>query len=146
EIDGNEIGLTAALVAPGVPPIGGNGIICGVSAARISDNDVISQGTVSGDGILLDVPLLPMQLDGCQILGNRVTGVGGNGIEIRTPVASAMIKQNAIERAGGGIVMTGQGAAQHLSVANNQLLQLAPTVGSLQVVLGIRLTFVATVE
>jgi hypothetical protein len=146
EIDGNEISLTGALVAPGVPPIGGNGIICGVSAARISDNDVISPGTVSGDGIMLDVPLLPMPLDGCQILGNRVTGVGGNGLEIRTPLASAMIEQNAIERAGGGIVMTGQGAAQHLSVANNRLLQLAPTVGSLQVVLGIRLTFVATIE
>ena len=146
EIDGNEIGLTGALVAPGLPVIGGTGIICGVSAARISDNDVISQGPVTGDGILLDVPLLPMPLDGCQILGNRVTGVGGNGLEIRTPLASAMIKQNAIERAGGGILMTGQGAAQHLSVANNQLLQLAPTVGSLEVVLGIRLTFVATVE
>jgi hypothetical protein len=146
EIDGNEIGVTGGLVAPGLPPVGGTGIVCGVSAARISDNDIISQGTVSGDGILLDVPLLAMPLDGCQILGNRMTGLGGNGIQIRTPLATAMIKQNTIERAGGGIVMTGQGAAAHLSVVNNQLLALAPTVGSLPVVLGMRLTFVATVE
>ena len=152
EITGNEIGVTSAPVATGSPAGGGgvtngNAIVCGVSAARIGDNDIVSQGTASADGILLDVPLLPMPLDGCQILGNRVTGVGGIGIEIRAPLASAMIKQNTIRgTGGGGIVMTGQASAQHLSIANNQLLGLAPTVGSLQVVLGIRLTFAATVE
>jgi hypothetical protein len=147
EITGNDIGVTSALVAPGLPPVAGNGIVCGVSASRISDNDVVSQGTGSADGILLDVPLLSMPLDGCQIIGNRVSGVGGIGIEIRTPVASAMIKQNTIQGTGaGGIIMTGQATAQHLSIANNQLLGLVPTVGQQQAVLGLRLTFVTAAE
>jgi hypothetical protein len=152
EITGNEIGVTSAPVATGTPAGGGgvtngNGIVCGVSAARISDNDIVSQGTASADGILLDAPLLSMPLDGCQILGNRITGVGGVGIDIRTPLASAMIKQNTIRGTGaGGIVMTGPATAQHLSIANNQLLGLVPTVGQQQAALGVRLTFIAAAE
>jgi len=58
-----------------------------------------------------------------------------------------MIKQNTIQAAGaGGIVMTGQASAQHLSIANNQLLGLVPVVGQLPSVLGIRLDFVAAAE
>jgi hypothetical protein len=118
-----------------------------VSTARVSDNDVVTQGSGSADGILLDIPLIAMLIDGCQIIGNRITGVGGIGIEIRTPLASAMIKQNTIEGAGaGGIIMTGKASAQHLSIANNQLLGLVPTVGQLQSALGIRLDFVTAAE
>ena len=153
EITGNEIVVTSAPISSGgFSGVGGgittgNGIVCGVSAARISDNDVVGQAPSSGDGILLDVPLSPMLIDGCQILGNRITGVGGIGIEIRTPLGSAMIKQNTIQGAGaGGIIMTGQGSAQHLSIANNQLLRLVPVVGQLQSALGIRLDLVASAE
>jgi hypothetical protein len=150
EITGNEIVVTSAPIPTGTGAGGGvmtgNGIVCGVSAARISDNDVVAQGS-SSDGILLTPPLIPMLLDGCQIFSNRVTGVGGIGIEIRAPLASAMIKQNTIQAAGaGGIVMSGQGSAQHLSIANNQLLGLVPVVGQLSSVLGIRLDFVAAAE
>lgn len=153
EITGNEIVVTSATIptggfsGAGGGVTAGNGIVCGVSAARISDNDVVAQGSGSADGILLDVPLIAMLIDGCQIIGNRITGVGGIGIEIRTPLASAMIKQNTIEGAGaGGIIMTGKASAQHLSIANNQLLGLVPTVGQLQSALGIRLDFVTAAE
>jgi hypothetical protein len=160
EITGNEVVVTGTSAGTFAPVVfggtSGNGIVCGVSATRISDNDVLSLGPISGDGILLDAPLFPMLLDGCQILGNRVTGVGGIGIEIRAPLASAMIKQNTIENAGaGGIVMTGSArapsSAQHLSIANNQLFGLVPNtanpiVGQLQAALGIRLDFVTAAE
>jgi hypothetical protein len=150
EITGNEIGVTSAPVATGDPGAAGgvtngNAIVCGVSAARIIDNDIVSQGTASGDGILLDVPLISMPLDGCQILGNRVSSIGGIGIEIRAAVASAMIKQNTIQGTGGGIVMTGQASAHHLGITNNQLLGLVPAVDQ-QAVLGVHLTFVAAAE
>jgi hypothetical protein len=158
EITGNEVVVTSAttggIFSPGVTTFG-TGIICGVGAARISDNDVLALGASAG-GILIDAPLLPMPLDGVQILGNRVTGVAGIGIEIRAVLASAMIKQNTIEAAGaGGIVMTGTpttpSSAQHVSVANNQLLGLIPSTANpavtvLQAALGIRLDFVSAAE
>jgi hypothetical protein len=151
QITGNEIGVTSAAIPTGDPAGGGsvtagNGIVCGVSAARISDNDVVSQGA-SGGGILLTAPLFPMLIDGCQILGNRINGVSGIGIEIQAPLASAIIKQNMIQGAGGGgIVTTGKGSAQHLSIANNQLLGLIPVIGQLQSALGIRLNLVSALE
>jgi hypothetical protein len=159
EITGNEIVVTSATTGRGWTPgttTVGTGIICGVSAARISDNDILRLGDASAGGILLDAPLFPMVLDGVQIIGNRITAVSGIGIGIRAPLASAMIKQNTIENTGaGGIIMTasarGQSSAQHLSVANNQLLGLVPSaanaiVSQLQYALGIRLDFVAAAE
>lgn len=155
EIAGNEIVISSASLTPGSFVSVGTGIICGVSAARIINNDVLPQGA-SGDGILIDVPLLSTAVDGCQIIGNRVTGVGGIGIEIRATLDSAMIKQNTIRNAGaGGIIMTGPSgglsSAQHLSIANNQLLGLVPStanalVGALQNALGIGLVNVAIGE
>src|SRR5262249_4229742 len=52
---------------------------------------------------------------------------------------------------GGGIVMTASARAQHLTIANNQLLGVAPStdsaiVGQLQFALGIRLNFVVAAE
>jgi hypothetical protein len=155
EITGNEIVVSSASLDPSSFVSVGTGIICGVSAARITNNDVLPQGA-SGDGILLDVPLLATAVDGCQIIGNRIAGVGGIGIEIRAPLGSAMIKQNTIQNTGaGGIIMTGTygalSSARHLSIANNQLLGLVPSVsnamvGLLQNALGIGLVNVAIGE
>src|SRR5262249_16162209 len=114
EITGNEIVVTSAstssnpFTAANSVVSFGTGIACGVSPAPISANDILQQGPASGDGIILDVPLLPATLDGCQIIGNRVTGVSGIGVEIRATLGSAMIKQNTIQNTGaGGIIMTG---------------------------------------
>jgi len=154
EVTGNEIVVTRGVtgIGGGATATFGTGIACGVSAARISDNDVVPLGPESGGGILLSAPQLPMVLDGCQILGNRVGGVGGIGIEIRPALGTAMIKQNTIQNAaGGGIIMTASARAQHLSIANNQILGVAPspantTVGQLQFAFGMRLNFVAAAE
>jgi hypothetical protein len=157
EITGNEIIVTSASTSswtPG-PTTFGSGIVCGVSAARICDNDILALGA-SFDGIIIDGPLLPLKLDGIQIFGNRIIDVGGIGIELRAQLGSAMIKQNTIKNAGaGGIVMTasphGPSTAEHLSIANNQLLGLVPNTATdiiklLQAALGIRLDFVQKVD
>ena len=150
EITGNEVVGT------------GDGIVCGVGAARIENNDVLclTAGQTQGDGIVLDVPLLPATLDGCQVVGNRITGVGGIGINISAQLGSAVIRENIIENAGaGGIVMTGYiidprttpSSAQHLSVTGNQLLGLVPAVSNPLVAksnlaIGILLQFVPVAE
>ena len=158
EITGNEVVVSSATTGGGFTPgttTFGTGIVCGVGAARISDNDILPFGPASADGILLAPPLLAATLDGIQILGNRITGVGGIGIQINATLGSAMIKQNTIQNAGaGGILMTAfnaQTSAQHLSIANNQLLGLVPDttnalVGTLQAAVGIGLNFVAALE
>src|SRR5260370_14615542 len=109
EITGNEIVTTPT----------GHGIVCGVGATRISENDILclnpsttlAAGTVAGDGVLLDAPFLATTsptLDGCQLVGNRISGVTGIGIEIRAQLASAIIQQNLIENTGaGGSIITG---------------------------------------
>ena len=106
------------------------------------------QAPSSGDGILLDVPLSPMLIDGCQILGNRITGVGGIGIEIRTPLGLGddQAEHDPGRRRRRHHHDRRKGSAQHLSIANNQLLGLVPVVGQLQSALGIRLDLVAAAE
>jgi hypothetical protein len=123
DITGNEI-VVAAL---------GSGIVCSWGPARISDNEVISSnpaGSLGGSGILIEksAPFPTVPIDGYQILGNHIAGVGGFGILIDSPLISAIIKQNLIELAGlSGIFMWfTTAAAGHLSVANNQILGPVP--------------------
>ncbi len=172
EVSGNFIGPTAVngvnLAGIGLPApssrveirrnevIGsGDGIVCGVSAARISDNDILSStaaGAAGGGGIILDATLIPMTLDGCEITGNRIVGVGGVGIELRPTLGTAVITGNLVETAGGGgIVMSRGNSAQHLRITGNQLLGLIPSVANpdvvaLNVAVGILLTAVGVVE
>lgn len=147
----------------------GHGIVCGVDAARVTDNDILcldantglANNPTFGDGILLDAPLLAaisLPLNGLQLVGNRIAGVGGIGIEIRAQVASVTIERNLMQNTGaGGIIMTGSAAgvpstAQCLSIVNNQLLELVPDIsnpmvtGALNAALGIRLLLTADAE
>ena len=172
EVSGNFIGPTAVsginLAGIGLPApssrveisrnevIGsGDGIVCGVSAARVVDNDILSStaaGAAGGGGVILDATLIPMTLDGCEITGNRIVGVGGVGIELRPNLGTAVITRNLVETAGGGgIVMSRGNSAQHLRIAGNQLLGLIPSVTNPDVVLlnvavGVLLTAVGLVE
>lgn len=140
EIDGNllSLGLFAA------------GIVCGVDPARISNN--IVAGPI-GDGIVLG-GLGEPTIESCQVVGNRVTWVGGGilrsggvGIHIgAVQLGSAVIEQNILQGTAGGIIMEGGSSADYLSLVRNQLLGLAPTVGSLTSVVGIGLQLAQTVE
>jgi len=104
----------------------GSGIVVGVDEASIIGNDISAlDHETRGDGIVLAPGLDPGGIDRCMVLGNRIRGVRGHGIAIRTRVESGMIKHNAIAATGGGgIVMEGDGAAGTLVVENNQLIGL----------------------
>jgi hypothetical protein len=107
----------------------GAGIVIGTDEARVESNNVApSQAGEGTDGIVLTLGFDKTGLDGCQILGNRIVGMAGNGIHIiNAIVRSAMIKNNFIEAVGGGgIVMDDQSNAVHLTIENNQLLNIAP--------------------
>jgi hypothetical protein len=134
----------------------GDGIVCGLSAARIINNDILSStkpGALGGAGIILDIPATTTTvLDGCEIVGNRIVGVGGIGIELRAALGTVVIAENLIQgAAGGGIVMSRQNTAQHLRIAGNQLLGLVPSlsnpvVEAITFAVGILLTFVGHAE
>ncbi|NIM95765.1 MAG: hypothetical protein GTO18_18855 [Anaerolineales bacterium] len=129
-----------------IPKRTGNGIIVGVDDARVTNNQI---GAVikesSGHGIVFQPGLLTSGFDpkkkasemkgieGCQVIGNRVSGMGGHGIFIgrRTHINSAMIKQNIIERVGkGGIVMEYESLAK---IFFNQNLKVVDFSGQVQV-------------
>jgi hypothetical protein len=172
EVSGNFIGPTAVsginLAGIGLPApssrveisrnevIGsGDGILCGLSAAHIVENDIVSStaaGAAGGSGVILDATLIPMTVDGCEITGNRIVGVGGVGIELRPTLGTAVITGNLVQGAGGGgIVMSRFNSAQHLRIAGNQLLGLIPSVANpdvaiLNVAVGVLLIAVGLVE
>ncbi len=130
DIGGNEVRVT------------GHGILVGSDGARIVGNDVsAAEEGASGHGIALISGLDPDGVEHGQILGNRMTDLGGAGIHIATRVTSAMIKQNVIKGAAmGGIIMSEQAKAVNLSVENNQLLDVAPQANDPEEpVVGIRL-------
>jgi hypothetical protein len=110
----------------------GDGIVCGIDAARIADNDVRagSEPRPDGDGIVLAAGLDAAGIDHCQILANRVRGVRGTAIAIRTRVVSGMIKHNVIAETGAGIAIEDDGEAEALVVENNQLLDVAGTANA----------------
>jgi hypothetical protein len=108
------------------------GIGCGLTA-RIAGNDIslipvatpASTDTTIG-GIVITAPVLADALiDGLQITGNRIAGGSGFGILIEAPLGSAVIADNVLDSTicGGIYAMAG---ADHLSIANNQLLSLVP--------------------
>ena len=114
-------------VAGNVVQTSGAGIVIGTDGTRVLENDVSAQsGAQTGDGIALMPGLDSTGMDACQIFANRVSGVPGHGIAVRTQVNSGMIKQNFITGVGGGgIVMEQGGSAGNLVIENNQLLDIA---------------------
>jgi hypothetical protein len=106
---------------------GGAGIAIGTHNARIEGNNIApAQAGQGTDGVVLVSGLDTSGLDHCQILGNRIVDMPGNGIRIANAINSAMIKNNVIEAAGGsGITMDEESSALDLTIENNQLLGIA---------------------
>ena len=110
---------------------GGAGIVIGTDDARIESNNIAAAQAGEGtDGIVLAPGFDKTGLDRCQILGNRIIAMPGNGIHITGAIVrSAMIKNNFIQViGGGGIVMEDNSSALQLTIENNQLLNIAPLV------------------
>jgi hypothetical protein len=125
----------------------GSGIVAGSDGACITANAVTApvQSPANaaapvqptGDGIVLTM-VKGGTVDRCQVLNNRVTGVGGNGIAVQASLGSAMIKHNILENVGGGIVMADEASANVLDVEDNQLLNVAAVIDRSQDLAGIR--------
>lgn len=113
----------------------GHGVVVSSDRTRVVDNDIA--GLISARhsaGVVVTGGLLRGMLQDCQILDNRIRGVGGDGIALgrnqldpqsteRLLIARAVIiKNNQIEGVGGnGIAMDSSARATGLSVHNNQL-------------------------
>lgn len=120
----------------------GVGMAIGSDGARLVENDLIPASPKSGDdGIRLVPGIDPNRANQVQVLGNRITGLGGNGIRIEAKLRSGMIKDNVIEKvAKGGIIMGERASAESLSIENNHLLNLAPQANDPnEAVVGIRI-------
>jgi hypothetical protein len=132
--------VTAGAVAAGGMEIAGNmlyptgnGIVIGTNATRIDSNTIVGlPGTGDhrqhGDGIALFEGLDPLGVQDCRIISNHVAEMGGNGIAVPGRIRSAMIKQNIVRRCGGGIVMDAKSKAETVTIDNNQLSDIVPTL------------------
>jgi hypothetical protein len=105
----------------------GTAIVCASDDAHISTNFIAAPARSVSDGIVL-ASASGDGIDRCQVVGNRIIGSGGNGIAILTTVRSALVKQNVLERTGGGIVMGSDASADVLDIDDNQLLDIAQRV------------------
>jgi hypothetical protein len=102
----------------------GNGIVAGSDGAYIAGNAITAPIRSTGDGIVLTATKGDL-VDRCQVVNNRISGVGGHGIAVQAGLGSAMIKDNVLENTGGGIFMADQASANVLEVENNHLLNTA---------------------
>jgi hypothetical protein len=109
----------------------GDGIVVGTDNVRVENNDIAGLAGArgaAGTGIVIIGGVVRDAVDRCQLLGNRLIRLPGDGIAIRTIVGSAMIKGNIVEATGGGgIVMDDGSEVAVLSIENNQVLSAGGT-------------------
>jgi hypothetical protein len=78
-----------------------------------------------GDGIIAVPGLRPRGIDRAQIRGNRLLDLIGDGIALRTRIASAQIAGNVVQRVGGdGIAMGEAATADELLIEGNELFEI----------------------
>jgi hypothetical protein len=106
----------------------GDGVVGGVSGLRIEANEIVpSDKGAGGRGIAIQPGFAGADLDRCMILENRISGVSGNAISIEGQLRSLLVKDNVLHDTGGGIVFSEKGAADAISIENNQLFDIAAT-------------------
>jgi hypothetical protein len=131
----------------------GSGIVIGTDNTRIESNNIAAlSDEQDGDGIILTQGFDQSGLDRCQIFGNRIVGLNGNGIHVAAgTVRSAMIKNNFVQAvSGGGIVMDDKSRAVQLTIENNKLLDIvslstdaAAAVAGLRIVNAVRVEIIS---
>jgi hypothetical protein len=112
----------------------GDGIHVGVVSASIEENNVefnlkTQDQFKTGkphDGIALVEGLDRSGVQDCEIVGNRVTGMPGFGIAVRSTIRAAMIRRNFLRGCGSGIAMGPDSAAETLAIEDNDISDLAP--------------------
>ncbi|MEJ2541433.1 MAG: DUF6519 domain-containing protein [Gemmatimonadota bacterium] len=106
----------------------GHGVIVAEDNVRVEDNDISAVERDSGVdgppmGIAITQGTFETPILRCSIVGNRIFGLGGDGINIRTTLGAATIERNFIQGTGrNGIAMEPNAGAQVLNIENNQIL------------------------
>jgi Family of unknown function (DUF6519) len=115
--------------------VAGWGIVFACDQTRVEGNDVCGFFTAAerpaSGGILLLRGTRGSNLDGVEIVRNRVREVLGHAIAILAPVDSARIEGNTVERATGcGIYVVDGTRASTVVVSGNQLFEVANGTGA----------------
>lgn len=105
--------------------VAGDAIVGGTDGLRVTDNQIRGMRADSANGIVLAPGLDPAGIGHLWITGNHIAGMPGAGIDARTPLGSALIKNNLLEELRSGVVFTSANESAHVSVENNQLLRIA---------------------
>jgi hypothetical protein len=106
----------------------GDGIVIATDNATVTYNNVTAVNPGQGrNGIVLaEASGNEDGIDSFLGLGNRITNLGGAGIDIGTRVRSATIKLNIVDSvSGGGILMGADSSAVDLMVSENQIRNVA---------------------
>jgi hypothetical protein len=106
--------------------VDGDGILIGTAATSVEENNVQPlPGAKGGDGIALIEGVDRQGVQDCEIAGNRITGMTGRGIAVRSRIRSAAIRRNIVRGCRGGIVMDADSAADTLAMDDNQVSDVA---------------------
>lgn len=118
---------------------GGVGIRCGAEGVWIDNNKIVNTESQLGttSAILVTAGADQGGMEQCHILANQISGFGGTGIYVSTPVRALIVKQNIIEKCGQGIWSFPNTKAGKLSIENNQLLGVGPPESPFAIVVGI---------
>lgn len=97
----------------------GNGALIGINEIMI-ENNAISGGPVGGNGLWLVpnvVPDLPLS---AQVIGNRISDLGGAGLRIGASYDRLLVKRNMIRNCGfAGILTDPDVQGRHLAIEDN---------------------------
>lgn len=114
--------------------VAGDAIVAAGDSLRIEGNDIrsVADRKISGRrGIVLGAGTesrRPSSVGSCHILSNRISNLEDAAIVVAIPVASLLIKQNVVAGTVNGIVFEERGAANAVSIENNQLFEIASQV------------------
>ena len=107
----------------------GDGIVAGVDALTISDNEISGWGDNGQHGIVIEEGIDPVAIDALRINDNRIRHLQGNAIALHAPISTAIITGNQIDDIGlGALLMANAASAAHLAFSGNQCSRLGQAV------------------
>ncbi len=114
--------------------ITGSGFRCGVDGLWVEGNKLVNSAreqqadTPPTAGITVASGLDRNGPDQCHVLSNQVIGFSQGGIVIAAPTRELIVKSNIVEDCGNGIVSTENARAASVSIENNHLRNIGPSV------------------
>lgn len=134
-VDGNVIRTSS----------GGEGVVVGVSASIVQDNDITVAGEQVASGVRFEEGFLPSATLSSQVIGNNLRG--GAAVRIDTDMAALLIKRNLIRNCASAAILTGEDAAVGtLAIDNNVIEEVLESPAPTGAVAAIHLSHVADAQ